>query len=124
MSKRICVLILFTLFSFVVNAQNTVKGVVTTKDGSAIPGVSVLVKGTKIGTQTAPDGSFTITVPANSNTLVISAVGFTRQEIPIGGQSSINVSLETATSTLTDVVVIGYGTARKKDLTGSIGQVT
>ena len=123
-SRHICVLILFTLFSFAVRAQNTVKGIVTTKDGSGIPGVSVLVKGTKIGTQTGADGSFTITVPANANTLVMSAVGFTRREVPISGQSSINVSLETSTSTLTDVVVIGYGTARKKDLTGSIGQVT
>ena len=124
MSKRICVLILFTFFAFVANAQNIVKGVITSKDGSALSGVSVIVKGTKIGTQTASDGSFTITVPSNSNTLVISAVGYARQEVPIGGQSSINISLETSTSTLTDVVVIGYGTVRKKDVTGSIGQVT
>lgn len=124
MSRRICVLILFILVSFAVHAQNTVRGIITTKDGSALPGVTVLVKGTKIGTQTAADGSFTITVPAKSNTLVISAIGFTRQEIPVAGKSSINVSLEAATATLTDVVVIGYGTARKKDLTGSIAQVT
>ena len=124
MSKRICVLILFTFFAFVANAQNIVKGVITSKDGSALSGVSVIVKGTKIGTQTASDGSFTITVPSNSNTLVISAVGYSRQEVPIGGQSSISISLEVSTSTLTDVVVIGYGTVRKKDVTGSIGQVT
>ena len=123
-SKHICVLILFTFFAFVANAQNIVKGVITSKDGSALSGVSVIVKGTKIGTQTASDGSFTITVPSNSNTLVISAVGYSRQEVPIGGQSSINISLETATSTLTDVVVIGYGTVKKKDVTGSIAQIT
>ena len=117
-------MILSILFSFVANAQNTIKGIVTSKDGSALPGVTVIVKGTKVGTQTAADGSFTISVPQNSNTLVVSAVGYARQEVPIGGQSSISVTLETAASTLTDVVVIGYGTARKKDLTGSIGQVT
>ena len=123
-SKRLYVLILSILFSFVANAQSTIKGVVTSKDGSALPGVTVIVKGTKVGTQTAADGSFTISVPQNSNTLVVSAVGYARQEVPIGDQSSISVTLETAASTLTDVVVIGYGTARKKDLTGSIGQVT
>ena len=124
MSKRICVLILFTFFAFVANAQNIVKGVITSKDGSTLSGVSVIVKGTKMGTQTGSDGSFAITVPSNSNTLVISAVGYTRQEVLISGLSSINISLETSTSTLTDVVVIGYGTVRKKDVTGSIGQVT
>ena len=124
MSKRICVLILSILFSFVANAQSILKGVVTSKDGSALPGVSVIVKGTKTGTQTAADGSFTISVPKNSNTLIVSAVGYARQEVPIGGQSLITVTLETVASTLTDVVVIGYGTAKKKDLTGSIAQVT
>src|SRR5664279_1453361 len=124
MSKRICVLILSILFSFVANAQSILKGVVTSKDGSALPGVSVIVKGTKTGTQTTADGSFTISVPKNSNTLIVSAVGYSRQEVPIGGQSSISVSLETSTSTLTDVVVIGYGTARKKDLTGSVTTIS
>ena len=123
-SRHICVLILFSLFAFVANAQNTVKGTVTTKDGSGIPGVTVAVKGTKLGTQTAADGSFTITMPKNSNTLVVTAIGFARREVPVNGQSSISIPLETSTSTLTDVVVIGYGTARKKDLTGSIAQVT
>ena len=124
MSKHVCVLILFTLFALVVNAQNTVKGVVTAKDGSPIAGVTVSVKGTKIGTQTTSDGSFTITVPKSSNTLVLTAVGYARQEVPVRGQSLLSISLETSTSTLTDVVVIGYGTTRKKDLTGSISVVS
>lgn len=124
MSKRICVLILFTFFAFVANAQNIVKGVITSKDGSTLSGVSVIVKGTKMGTQTAPDGSFTITVPSNSNTLVISAIGYSRQEVSIGGRSSINISLEISTSTLTDVVVVAYGTRRKGDLTSAITAVS
>ena len=123
MSKPICVLILSILFCFVANAQSTIKGVVTSKDGSALPGVSVIVKGTNAGTQTAADGSFTISVPQNSNTLVVSAVGYAPQEVPIGGQASVSVTLETTASTLTDIVVIGYGTARKKDLTGSVTTV-
>ena len=123
-SKHICVLILFTLFAFMSNAQNTVNGKVTdSKDGSGLAGVTVSVKGTKIGTQTASDGSFTVTAPANSNTLVFTAVGFVSQEVPIGGQSSINISLQAAASTLSDVVVIGYGTVRKKDLTGAVATV-
>ncbi|MEP6927028.1 MAG: TonB-dependent receptor, partial [Ginsengibacter sp.] len=120
-----CVLISFLFFTFIASSQNIVKGKITdSKDGSGLAGVTVSVKGSKIGTQTAPDGSFTITAPANSNTLIFTAVGFVRQEVPISGQSSINISLQATASTLSDVVVIGYGTARKKDLTGSIGQVT
>lgn len=124
MSKHICVLIFVTFFAFAANAQNTVKGVITSKDGTPLAGVTVIVKGTKVGTQTAPDGRFTITAPKNHNTLVVSAVGYTSQEIAIANQASINVSLQTTAATLTDVVVIGYGTAKKKDLTGSIAQVT
>src|SRR6185312_16122388 len=124
MSKRICGLILSILFCFVANAQSVLQGIITSKDGSALPGVSVIVKGTKTGTQTAADGSFTISVPKNSSTLVVSAVGYTGREVPVDGQTSISIRLETVASTLTDVVVIGYGTAKKKDLTGSIAQVT
>ena len=125
MSKHICVLILFTFFAFVANAQNTVTGHVTdAKDGSGIAGVTVSVKGTKIGTQTSPDGSFTITAPANSRTLVFTAIGFASREVSIAGQSSVNIAMQAAASTLSDVVVIGYGTVKKKDVTGSIGQVT
>lgn len=103
--------------------HTTLTGRITdSKDGSGLAGASVTVKGTKIGTQTAPDGSFAVTVPTNANTLVITAVGFVQQEVPVNGQSAV-ISLKAAPSTLADVVVIGYGTARKKDLTGSIGQV-
>ena len=124
-SKHIFVLISLTLFAFVTNAQKTITGSVTdSKDSSGIPGVTIAVKGTKVGTQTAPDGSFSIAAPANSKTLLISAVGYVNQEVPINNQSSVNVSLQTSVSTLSDVVVIGYGSVRKKDVTGSIGQIT
>jgi iron complex outermembrane receptor protein len=124
-SKHIYVLISLTLLAFVANAQKTVTGRITdSRDGSGVPGVTIVVKGTNVGTQTAPDGSFTIAVPANSKALAISAVGYASQDVSINNQSSVNISLQTATSTLTDVVVIGYGSVRKKDVTGSIGQVS
>ncbi|MBA2249747.1 MAG: SusC/RagA family TonB-linked outer membrane protein [Chitinophagaceae bacterium] len=123
--KPLSVLTILLLISFGVLAQNRISGRVTdAKDGSGVAGVTVSVKGTRLGTQTDADGNFTINAPANANTLVFTSVGFSRQEVAIGSQTSMNISLQSTTSTLTDVVVIGYGTVRKKDVTGSIGQVT
>ena len=91
--------------------------------GKPLQSVSVLAKGTSAGTQTGADGKFSFSVPANATTLVISSVGYGNKEVNIGTES-LNISLGQASSTLTDVVVIGYGTARKKDLTGSIAAVS
>ena len=114
----------FSLMAFCVSAQKSISGRVTDINGAGVPNVSVGVKGTRTIALTNTDGSFTINVPANASTLVFTSVGFVRQEVSIGNQTSVNVSLQTSTSTLSDVVVIGYGTVRKKDVTGSIGQVT
>lgn len=102
-------------------AQTTVSGTVTDSTGAPLQSATVMVKGTSAGAQTGTDGKFSITVPANATTLVISSVGFTTQEVAVAG--SLNIVLRSASSVLTDVVVIGYGTARKKDLTGSIATV-
>ncbi len=116
----------FTLLLFLsaaAFAQRVVTGVVTDSANHApLVAATVLVKGTKTGTQTASDGRFSITVPADATTLVISSVGYGSKEVAINGES-ITVSLSSSSSVLTDVVVIGYGTARKKDLTGSIATV-
>src|SRR5215203_4384852 len=105
-------------------AQTKVSGVITDSASKApLPSVSVIVKGTPTGTQTASDGSFTVTVPANATTLVISSVGYSTKEVGIG-TSSLVILLSPVNATLTDVVVIGYGTSRKKDLTGSIATVS
>ena len=106
-------------------AQNkTVSGTVTdARDGSPLPGVSVLIKGTTRGTVTNANGAFTLSVPANAQSLQISYVGYATQEIPIGlasGESKINVALQTANANLNELVVIGYGSQQKKDLTGAI----
>lgn len=107
-------------------AQNrVVTGKVTdSKDGSAMQGVTVSVKGTKTAVTTGSDGLYKITVPDGSTTLVFSSVGFTPQEFAIDGKTSVDVVLAANNTQLGEVVVIGYGSARKKDLTGSVTLVT
>lgn len=112
---------------FVISSQaqnKTISGTVKdAKDGSPLAAASVVVKGSKLGTQTGADGSFKISVPSSASTLVISSVGFGNQEISISGKSFVEVSLSATNDQLNEVVVIGYGTARKKDLTGSVVSV-
>ena len=107
---------------FSVQAQNkTISGKVTdSKDGSALVGASVVVKGSKTGTQAGADGTFKISVPSSATTLVISSVGYGSQEVNIQGKSSVEVSLTASADQLNDIVVIGYGSARKKDQTGAV----
>jgi len=101
-----------------------VAGKVVDAKGNGLPGVTVLVKGTTNGTSTGPDGSFSIQAPENS-VLVFSFVGYTRQEQPVtGATNSLTVTLAESAQDLNDVVVIGYGTARKSDLTGAVASVT
>ncbi|MDR6783250.1 SusC/RagA family TonB-linked outer membrane protein [Pedobacter africanus] len=99
------------------------KGKVTDEKGLPVPGVNVLIKGTSNGTVTARDGSFTLTAQQNTGTLVISFIGYIKQEISFSGAGNYNVSLVTDAKGLNEVVVIGYGTTTKKDLTASVGQV-
>jgi TonB-dependent starch-binding outer membrane protein SusC len=108
------------------NAQDrVVTGKVTdSKDGTPVMGVSVMVKGTNKGTQTTSDGSFRLSVPSGATTLVISSIGYTNQEVAIGS-GTVNVSLVAgAGNNLNEVVVIGYGTQRKKDITSAVVSVT
>ncbi|RZK25140.1 MAG: TonB-dependent receptor, partial [Flavobacterium sp.] len=104
-------------------AQNiTVKGVVKDDQGITIPSASVMIKGTNGGVQTDMDGNFTISAPA-SGTLVFTYIGFTTQEVAINNRTTINVTLAMAKNDLEQVVVVGYGTQKKKDVTGSITSV-
>jgi TonB-dependent starch-binding outer membrane protein SusC len=104
----------------------TVSGKITdARDASGLPQVSVVVKGTSTGTTTDEGGNFTLSVPESARTLVFSAVGFASQEVAIPSSGQINVSLSAATNTdLNEVVVVGYGTAKKKDITGAVTKVT
>ncbi|WEK18727.1 MAG: TonB-dependent receptor [Candidatus Pedobacter colombiensis] len=112
------------LFTNVAMAQNiTVKGTVTDgADKTTLPGVSVQVKGTTTAVQTDATGKYTISTAANA-TLVYTYVGYITREIAVNNQTTINLSLSASSQDLEDVVVVGYGTQRKRDLTGSITQV-
>ncbi len=112
------------LFSLSAIAQDkVVSGKVTdSKDGTALQNATVMVKGTKIVTQTGADGTFKVKVPATAKTLVISSIGFADKEVAIGA-GDITVSLTQSNSELNEVVVVGYGVQRKKDVTGAIAKV-
>lgn len=117
------VLLLISLSSLA--QDRVVTGKVTdSKDGTPVVGASVQPKGSKTGTSTTADGSFRITVPAGIKTLVVSSAEFERQEIDVTDKSSVDISLVAASSGLSEVVVIGYGTARKKDLVGATASVS
>lgn len=120
------VLCTMLFLSHVSYSQNkVVSGKVTDpRDGSGIPGVNVVPKGGTTGTQTGSDGSYQISVGSSVTVLVFSAVGFTSQEVSINGRTSIDVILSGSVSSLDEVIVIGYGTRLKKDLTGSVAAIT
>ncbi|GAC1483948.1 MAG: TonB-dependent receptor [Flavisolibacter sp.] len=103
--------------------QNIVTGKVRGENNVELPGVSISVKGTSIGTSTDVSGNYSVTVPGPSATLVFTSVGYGQQEITVGARSVINISLASLTSELNTVVVVGYGTQRKRDLTGAISTV-
>ncbi|MFD3000173.1 SusC/RagA family TonB-linked outer membrane protein [Pontibacter toksunensis] len=100
-----------------------VSGRVVGDDGQGVPGATVMVKGTTIGTATDANGNFTLNVPNGTGTLVVSFIGYKRQEVPINNRSSINISLATDARALEEVVVTGYATQEKKDLTGAVAVV-
>lgn len=115
----IAALLLFTMHAF---AQNPVTGKVTdAKDGSPIPGVTVTVKGTTTAAQTQSDGTFSIAA-SGGTTLVFTSVGYVTQETTAG--NAVSISLVQSNQQLNEVVVIGYGSARKKDLTGAVTAIS
>ncbi len=104
-------------------AQTVIKGNVTDNTGEPIIGASVIEQGTNTGGVTDLDGNFTITLTGNSKKLKISYVGMKPQLVNVAGKSTINVKLEDDSNSLNDVVVIGYGAVKKKDLTGAVATV-
>ncbi|MBS1743972.1 MAG: TonB-dependent receptor [Bacteroidetes bacterium] len=122
--KILPVFFLLVLISFVSKAQNSLTGTVTDSKGAPVQGVNVTIKGTKTTTQTAADGTFKITSPTPTATLVLSSVGYGTQEISVTSGTAATVALTEKNQQLNEVVVVGYGTAKKKDLTGAVTVVT
>lgn len=119
--KCLAGLLFALLWAGQVLAQTTVTGRVTdatTQDG--LVGCSVVVKGTQTGTNTDANGNYSLNVPNANSVLVFGFIGFEKQEVPVNGRSVINIELKSSASDLSQVVVIGYGTTTKKDMTGSI----
>ncbi|NEU08514.1 SusC/RagA family TonB-linked outer membrane protein [Flavihumibacter sp. R14] len=116
---------LFFLISSSAYAQNkAISGTVTdSKDGQPLIGVSVAVKGTATGTTTGADGTYRLSVPATTSALVFTYLGYNMQEITIGDRTTINVAMQSSSTALTEVVVVGYGTQKLKDATGSVSSL-
>ncbi len=114
-------IVIFSTPSFVVSqTARVIKGTVTDEKNQPLPGVSILVVGTTNGVATDIQGNYSVTVNSNKAVLRFTSVGFTTQQIPVGNSNTINVSLLPSANQLKDVVVIGYGTSTKQDVTGSI----
>lgn len=114
------------LFAFPALSQtSTVKGIITdSKTGEALPGVNVVIKGTTRGTTTQIDGSYQLQVSGPDAVLQYSFIGYKPLEIPVNGKTEINVALETETTQLDEIIAVGYGTARRADLTGSVASIS
>jgi hypothetical protein len=106
--------------------RTTITGKVMSADGKEeLPGVTVLLKGTTNGTGTGADGSYTLQVPAGGGgVLIFSYVGYATQEVQIAGQSVVNVRLQGEAKGLDEVVVVGYGSQKKSDVTGALSSVS
>lgn len=102
----------------------TVQGKVTDEGGTALPGVTVLLKGTSTAAPTGADGTYSINVPNGSGTLVFSYIGFQYKEVPINNRSTVNVQLGADTKALEEVVVVGYGSQLKKEVTGAVQTIS
>lgn len=114
---------LLLLLAFAAQAQKTVTGTIKNESGDPVSGASVIVKGGTIGTTTDVSGNFSLNVPAGTSEVTVSFVGYISQDVNISTNSVVTVSLSPSAGNLTDVVVVGYGTVRKKDVTGAVAAV-
>jgi TonB-linked SusC/RagA family outer membrane protein len=120
--RNVLLISLFNLIAIFSFAQNNfpVTGKITDNAGSPIQGVTVQVKGAKIASSTDAAGTFSINAPSGNSVLVFSSVGFTSKEIPIENKAQVNVTLSASDNTMDQVVVIGYGAVKKRDVTGAV----
>jgi TonB-linked SusC/RagA family outer membrane protein len=122
--KKFLLLLLFLASTAVYAQKLTVSGTVSDEKGTPLPGATVQVKGTSLGAVTDPNGRYTIEVPDQSAVLTVTFVGYLLKEIPVQNQNTINVSLREDIQGLQEVVVVGYSTQKKANLTGAVDQVT
>ncbi len=123
MKRAITALILLTAISKAGLAQITVRGTVTDSSQQPLPGVDVVLSGTTTGTQTALDGTYSLTVDDESRSLQFICMGYRTETMKIASKRIIDIVLQEETRSLDETVVIGYGSVRKKDLTGSVGSI-
>jgi TonB-linked SusC/RagA family outer membrane protein len=124
--RNVSILIFLLFISLVSFSQNNFKvtGKVTDETGKPVEGATVQVKGTTIGTATVADGSYSLMAPSGASTLVITSVGYAELEVAINNKSEVNISIVSTASSLSDVVVIGYATVKKKDVTGAVAGIS
>ena len=120
LSGKLLLMTLFLPLAGYAQTAREVTGKVTDGTGTGLPGVTVLVTGTTVGTSTGADGGFSLQVPATATSLTVSFIGYAKQTVPIAGRNTVTVKLQDDAQALTDVVVVGYGTVKKSDLTGAV----
>jgi TonB-dependent starch-binding outer membrane protein SusC len=123
MKRLILVFMLLLTGAAALEAQRAITGMVTDEKGEALIGASVLAKGTSVGTVSDLDGSFRLQIPAGANALVVSYTGYVTKEVALTNASSYEISLSSDIVGISEIVVVGYGTQQKRDVTGSISQV-
>ena len=125
LGKGVYLLTFLLLISFSSFSQNNFKvsGKVTDETGKPVQGATVQVKGTTIATATIADGSYSLMAPSGSSRLVVSSIGFEALEVAINNKTEVNISITSSASALQDVVVIGYTTIKKKDVTGAVAGI-
>ncbi len=122
--KSFCSALLLILFISNATAQNTITGTITNKaDNNPVSGAAVNVKGTTMGTITDASGNFSIKLPLQATILVVSSVGYQSQQVVVAGKTNVEISMVQTSSVLNEVVVTGYTSQRKKDITGSVAVV-
>lgn len=123
--KRGVLLSFLALFVFSLSyaQERTITGTVTASEEGPLPGVNVLVKGSTTGTVTDLNGAYRISVPGPESVLVFSSIGYTNEEVTVGNRSSIDIELLPDIKSLSEVVVVGYGTQERRDLTGAVSSV-
>lgn len=123
--RKLLTVVVLLVYSLCIKAQEkSVSGKITDeKDGAPLAGVSVVVKGTTIGTTTAADGSFKLSVPANAKIIIFSLLDYETQEVAIGNRSTLNVTMISSSKALEEVVVVAYGTQKRESITGSVSKI-